>query len=323
MNKTICIIRSTPNDDISSLLKNRGYKVFGIYKGSQNIILRSLRRFWLKYRLPFSNIWFDKTVLNDNSKKIFIFESLITRPYLKWLTQKKKSADIVIWYWNIVKNTINPNTIKDLPCTLWSFSRVDCAQYGLHFNPPPYFWELAYQSEAQPVDICFVGKDKGRLTQVLKWKKLFESLGLITEFYITPDHPYNKNPNYSKPISYKQSIEVSSRAKAIFDYIETDNSGQSMRVMEALFTHKKIITNNKLVADYDFYCPENFFILNVDSIDRLQDFIKVPYREPTNDIKMRYDFDRFVSRCWIKDESAWWEENEKSCQKFKAADSCN
>ena len=82
-----------------------------------------------------------------------------------------------------------------------------------------------------------------------------------------------------------------------------------MRVMEALFTHKKIITNNKLIVDYDFYCPENFFIINVDPIEKLKEFMDTPYKEPSEEVKMRYDFDNFISRCWEKDEKAWWEKD--------------
>ena len=305
----VCIVRSNPNDDISDILKKRGYKVYGLYRGYGNTFLRYVRRIWLKYDFPFSTIWFDKSVLKNASHKIFIFESLITRSYVKWLTDRKRDADIVIWYWNIVKNTIQPKEINDLRCTLWSFSRIDCENYGLRFNPPPYFKEMAYQSEKESVDICFVGKDKGRLEQLLKWKKTFEEQGFTTEFIITPSHPYDRNPNYSKPITYKQSIEVNSRAKAIFDYIEIDNSGQSMRVMEALFTHKKIITNNKLIKDYDFYCPENFFILNIDPIEKLKTFMEKPYREPSEEVKIRYDFDNFLLRFWEKDENAWWEKH--------------
>lgn len=307
MNTNICIIRSNPNDDVSKILKGRGYHVYGLYRGFGNIILRTIRRSWIKLRLPFSSIWFDKAVLKDNAERIFVFESLLSRPYLKWLTLKKKDADIAVWFWNIVKNTISPDQIRDLRCTLWSFSREDCKQYGLGFNPPPYFHEIAYHSNNETVDICFVGKDKGRLENVLKWKKEFEDQGFTTEFIITPDHPYDQSPYYSKPISYTESVKVSARSKAIFDFIEIDNSGQSMRVMEALFTHKKIITNNRLIVDYDFYRPENFFIINVDPINKLKEFMDKPYIEPSEEVKMRYDFDNFVLRCWEKDEDAWWE----------------
>lgn len=311
MDENICIIRSNPNDDIGKILKKRGYRVYGLYRGFNNIVTRYMRYLWLKFHLPFASIWFEPTVLKDTADKVFVFESLVTRSYMKWLTQKKKNADIAVWYWNIVKNTIPPKAIKDLQCSLWSFSRVDCEKYNLRFNPPPYFKEMAYRSDKEIVDICFVGKDKGRLEQVLKWEGIFKEQGFSTEFIITPNHPYEKNPNYSKPISYKQSVEVSARSKAIFDYIEIDNSGQSMRVMEGVFTHKKIITNNKLIVDYDFYCPENFFIINVDPIENLHKFMDTPYREPSEEVKLRYDFDNFVSRCWEKDEKAWWEKNEK------------
>lgn len=310
MNKNICIVRANPKDDVSQILKQRGYHVYGLYKGFGHVVSRTIRKLWLKYRLPFASIWFEKSVLDDSAQRVFVFESLLTRSYLVWLIQHKKDASIAVWYWNIVKNTIDPRTIMDLSCTFWSFSRMDCKKYGLRFNPPPYFHEMEYQSTEECVDICFVGKDKGRLEQILKWKQVFEAQGLSTEFYITPDHPYNKNPNYSKPISYKQSVEISARAKAIFDYIEIDNSGQSMRIMEALFTNKKIITNNKLIVDYDFYCPENFFILHVDPIEKLKDFMVTPYKKSIRDVKMRYDFDSFITRFWEDDKESWWYNNE-------------
>ena len=128
--RKVCIVRSNPNDDISKILKERHYNVYGLYRGYKNIFLRCIRRFWLKYHLPFSFIWFDNSILKNDSKRILVFESLTTQAYIKWLTEKKKDADIAIWYWNIVKNTIHPKEINDLRCTLWSFSRMDCKEYG-------------------------------------------------------------------------------------------------------------------------------------------------------------------------------------------------
>jgi len=292
----VIIIRPFFEDEFGKIMRQRGYKCFALYKQQYNFLLRTLHRLWDKLKLPFKSVWYDKAVLKCNANKIVIFDALCTVDYINWLKKHKSNSDIVFWYWNIIQHAISPDIIPDDVCRKWSFARKDCLQYGMRFNPLPYFKEIQFPEKEKKYDIIFVGRDKGRLSTLLKLKSEFESLGLITKFVIAPTYRYDKNPAYSKSISYMESVKLGTQGRAILDYIEIDDSGQSLRVVEALFLHEKIITNSKLIFDYEFYCPENIFVLGHDDINKLPDFLDTPYKQVPDEVIMKYDFDSVIER---------------------------
>lgn len=298
MRQEYTIVRSTFSDTTGKAIKDRGYTCVPLYIDS-NVISRQIRKFWLKHKLPFKSIWYDHKVLSAPDK-ILVIDALCTPDYLKWLKKKRSDAEINLWFWNIIKNSMNPEEIEDSWCQKWSFSRTDCVKYDMKFNPPPYFTEMIRESLPIEYDLSFVGKDKGRLEAILKYKQIFEDLGLNCKFIITPVSALDKNPNYSQPISYAEAIQISAQSKAVFDYIEVTDSGLSMRIMECLFQRKKVVTNGKLVRDYDFYDKRNIFVLGEDDIQKLPEFLNTPYYDVSDEIKQQYDFDRFVERFFDK-----------------------
>lgn len=289
------IIRHTFSDLIGKLILDRGYKGCLMYKKQTSFVTRTMRRLWNKFHLPFESIWYDKSVLKATNK-IVVFEPLCKSTYVEWLRRKKPDADIVFWYWNIAKNTVCPDEIMDVWCRKYSFARMDCANYNMKFNPLPYFYEIDGGSQEKKYDIVFVGKDKGRMPALLELRDRFDRMKLKTKFVISPTHSYDKHPEYSPTISYMESVKLGNRSKAVLDYIEVNNSGQSLRVIEALFQKEKIITNSILISDYDFYCPENIFILDKDDMSRLEEFLNTPYKEIAPEIIQRYDFDSVIER---------------------------
>ena len=292
----VVILRGVLDDDIGKLIKLKDYDFFQFYKQQSSFALRSIRRIWDKLNMPFKSIWYDKKILSSDAEKILVIDALCTPDYLKWLRKNKPNAQIVFWYWNIVCHSIDPSDLPDNLVEKWSFSRKDCIKYNLRFNPLPYFREVSFPATEIVYDVIFVGKDKGRLPELLKLRDTFDKLGLTTSFVITPDHPYSKNPEYSTPISYLESVKLGTKSTAILDYIEVNDSGQSLRVLEALFMHKKIITNSTLIFDYEFYCPENIFVLGHDDIEKLPDFLSIPYKQIPDEIIMKYDFDSAIDR---------------------------
>lgn len=298
----ILIIRNNPKDFVGKIVSNRGYQIMSPYIRDHNITFRWIRRMHFRLNFPKSIIWFNRDIEKVVVNTIIIFESLISKQFLKWLRTVQPNARIIIWYWNIVDNTLNPKMIKDKSIEKWSFSRKDSLMYGMKFNPAPYFKEVSLQSEEPVYDIVFVGKDKGRLKNILAYQTKFEKLGMSTKFIITPENKWKSNRKYHKPIPYSDVLKLTSKSKAIFDFIEITDSGQSMRVYESLFNQKKLITNNQLIADYDFYDKKNIFILNIDNIEGLKSFVNGPYKKISNETIMNYDFENWINRFFIKDE---------------------
>lgn len=289
------IIKTDANDYFGKLIKKRGYKIFPPYKGQSHVLTRFFRQLHFKYKFPFYKFWYNKKVLKMHPNKIIIFETQITREYLNWL-KKQTSAELHVWYWNIVKNTISPDLIRRETTQLWSFSSKDSKNHNMLFNAPPYFKEISINSSNVDLDIVFIGKDKGRSKKILEYNTIFNNMGLKTYFHIAPDKRWQKKNTHKNRINYSETLKFTARSKSVFDFIEIVDSGLSMRAMETLFLNKKLITNNILIKDYDFYNPNNIFILGERKIEELPEFIKSPLIEINDKVKLYYDFDNWLKR---------------------------
>lgn len=137
-------------------------------------------------------------------------------------------------------------------------------------------------------DAFFVGRDKGRLDEILRVKKCLDSLGLKTVFKIVG---YN-----SQPISYKECLGFISKSKIIVDIQGGWQQGMTLRPMEALFYQKKLITNNKSLDTMDFYNPNNIFILGKDDMKQMESFCKKEHSEVMSPIIDKYGLKRWVEK---------------------------
>ena len=102
LKKKTLIIKANNNDLISKTILNRGYQLESMYSGGKNVLTRFLRRFFIRYSLPFYKKWFNKKILKYDVENIIVFDSLLSEKFIEWL-YKKSNVNIHVWYWNIVK----------------------------------------------------------------------------------------------------------------------------------------------------------------------------------------------------------------------------
>ncbi len=91
-------------------------------------------------------------------------------------------------------------------------------------------------------------------------------------------------------LNFKENYNAIKKTKAILDLLNDIHNGLSLRTFEAIGFQKKLITNNPLVKNYDFYLPENIFILGERNIDELEQFLETPYQKLENEIYEKYSF---------------------------------
>lgn len=136
-------------------------------------------------------------------------------------------------------------------------------------------------------DAFFIGRDKGRLEEILDVKDRLDKLGLKTVFKIVG---YN-----SKPISYKECLDYISKSRIIVDIQGGWQQGMTLRPMESLFYQKKLITNNKDLQTMDFYNSNNIFILGKDNVDNLGIFCQTKHYEIQDSIIAKYGLKQWVN----------------------------
>lgn len=263
------------------VLKDSGLDVLPPYKGKDNIILRILREIHFGLNLPLKSIWFHK--INKEYKSFFIFEPLIIPEYIDWLHFLYPHSKFVMLYLNKCNKINSPDKFRYSFLNLWSGDVNDSQTYNLNLCPNAGFYVRTWKvCKTEPeFDIFFVGCDKGnkRLVELVNLENKFNALGLKSYLHIVPEHRYGlyNNKRYKRALPYSEVLKFLGKTKAILYLGYGSQECVTIRVQESLVHEIKLVTDCAWLKKYDFYHPDNIFILGEDEMDSLLEFLNKPY----------------------------------------------
>lgn len=107
-----------------------------------------------------------------------------------------------------------------------------------------------------------------------------------------------KNPNikYLKErITFLQNLKNVEDSDVLIDFVDPIHNGLSIRFFEGLYYRKKVITDNSAVKNYDFYHPNNIFVLE-NNYAEIENFLKIPYYEIADNIVKKYGFSYWIQK---------------------------
>ena len=290
--------------------KNAGYfplncdyaYVYNIFK-SENYFQRILRKAILKLHLPFERLIYTdwrKNVANVN--KIIIFDTGNAPEIVNYINKKYPAVKVILWYWNSISDTVPISKFAGKNVDIWTFDPADAQKYGIRKNTQFYI-EENFKLNIKPIviqDVFYVGADKnnrGKTLAVLK--EYFDKNNVKYDFNLVQSGKSKSEDGieYKKSLTYREVVEKICNSKVIIDLVAEWQSGLTLRPLEALYFRKKLITNMKSIKDYDFYNPNNIFILGVDKIDKLKTFINNEYDDINYDFyRKKYSFKEWLRR---------------------------
>lgn len=246
----------------------------------------------------------DQFMYNYPSKKqkwIIVFDASVSNYYLERLKKIHPESRLILWIWNPIKYLTFD--LKKVPSRyeIWSYSERDCKENGLKYNTQFMFYDYGKVDSLEKNienDVFYVGKDKGRGRNLLILKSEMEKKGLAVEMHLVANTNHGINSSkkyYSSPMPYSEVIEHIRKSKSILDYYEDPYMGISLRPLEALYFQKKLITNNKNIYNYDFYRPENIFVLGDQSLNMLPEFLNSKFYD-TRGLRENYSFTSWLKR---------------------------
>ena len=240
----------------------------------------------------------------DPYDTIIVFDSVKLAFLLFILTRKK----IVVWRWNTYDKYVSKlfTSIMKYFITIWTFDTQDAQEYGFKLNTQFYFFETSHVSIDQKIDnisydLYFVGQDKGRyslisfLKQELIQQKITYNINLIPETNVR----YNEFDNdiiSNKFIEYDKVLKGVMFSKAVLDITKVEQTGLTLRILEAVYYNKKIITNNTNIKKTRIYSPQKVFIIGEDNIKLLKNFIHSKPISYHDEVKRYYDFSEWLKR---------------------------
>lgn len=142
-------------------------------------------------------------------------------------------------------------------------------------------------------DLFFLANVKNRYQSIMNVLNRVKDAGLkVYDHVYSPGGEPGTTTAY---MDYLQSIEIMRHSSTILDLVADDNYGLTFRPLEAMFLHKKLITNYPDIVHYDFYegNKENIYVIQDDKMTGMIDFLRKPY------VETGYDMSHYDIEYWL------------------------
>ncbi len=299
------------NQYIANVLEHKNYTVNHIDYSKLNY----------KYPSVFHKVYnfFLKTFFKQNLKTKFYGKCIIEE-----LEKNKEQQDLILTikgdfiapeYAKQIKNYtkksvafFNDNTkrcpkiIRVLPCfdDVFSFEKEDCKKYNLKFKSNFIYnykenLNTGMKFDFEVFNISSYGK---RSDLIIKIAENLSMQQIPYRFFISDkkkkliDNPLVNSIQENMPLNEVNNyIE---KSNVLLDIHRENQNGLSFRVFESLGLHKKLITTNLDIKNYDFYNENNILIIDSKKPEIPIEFIKKPYIEIPTEIIKKYNLKGWI-----------------------------
>lgn len=154
-----------------------------------------------------------------------------------------------------------------------------------HQKPKLYFVGLYWENREEKID---------KFIESLSKKNI--ELSIHIQYYHKSEIKNPKIKYLKNRITFLENLKNVEEADVLLDFVDPVHNGLSIRFFEALYYKKKVITDNLMVRNYDFYHTNNIFVLENNNYQDVEAFLQLPYQEISDEIVKKYSFSN-----WIKE----------------------
>ncbi len=266
--------------------------IFEIYKSTNNYFDKLLKLFYRFFRkihiikeipksLEYNKEWIKK--IKQINNWILFFDNN-SKDLCKYIKQKNPFAHVFVFSWDINFTPSNEICFDGVG----TFDYLQAKNNNINYYSQFY----AYKKESLSLiheqktkyKFCFLGHQKSRIELINQIKSLCDEISGQSYWKIVK--------NEKDTIPYINYLSTLINSDCIVDIVVPEQSGLSLRPMEALFFNKKLITNNTYIKNCDFYNPNNIFIYGIDK--DLNNFMALPLIKIEDVVKKNYTIEEWV-----------------------------
>ncbi len=246
---------------------------------------------------------------------LFISPETVNRKSIVLMKNKFNSAKFILYMWDSIENK-NAKKVYQYFDKCLSFDSDDCKKYGFKFRP--LFFTKSFEKKMSEniatyqYDFAFIGSVHSDRAKILnQLKKYFEKNNLRFFYYLyvpgklmlTVRSLLDKNFRelrkdyvHIEPLDKNKVSSILSNSNYVIDINHPKQIGLTMRTIEMLGLHKKLLTTNSHIQDYDFYNQSNQIVISRNKISIDKTKLINGYNCESDDI-----YDKYRLSTWIKE----------------------
>ncbi|HEY9262067.1 hypothetical protein [Chitinophaga sp.] len=222
----------------------------------------------------------------------------LSSSFIKVLRERNPGIKCIQYQWDSAKRNNYLHLLDSFDKTI-TFDSADAQKYNLPYHPLFYTREIAAINAHRVIDYdllmigTYLPERTAALQKIIKFCNE-QSLVLKYHVFLNKVHYYmqlakgkriNRDITSFESLSYKEVLNLYARSNVIIDLSNVNQSGLSMRVIEALGAGKKLITTNKQIVHESFYDEDYIRVINIDSPVLDKEFIKKRSSSVNQEIK--------------------------------------
>lgn len=282
------------NEKISSFIKKT---FFNDKKFKQKLINRNI----LSYQIN------QLSEINNYDYSLFIRADFFDDELIKLVKQKVKR--LVSYHYDGLKRS--PDIFKKIQLfdNFYVFQKNDLTSSSDQLLPcTNFYFDYDLEKETgseETVDFYFLGSHHdSRFKDLIAFKEMcikhnytFDFQIMLNKLNISKKDIYTDNffTHLDKILPFESYIENIKKSKIIVDFVIDEHLGLSFRTFESIKYQKKLITTNPTIVNYDFYNPNNIYLINNNSFENIENFINTDYIPLPNDIIEKYSFKNWIN----------------------------
>lgn len=283
-----------------------------------DFLTKSLIRVNRKLLAPKNNAYYNNIIEQTKHRNydfIFVIKGeVISNVHIERLRQAHKQAKFILYLWDALSYSPNSKVIKNSFDAVYTFDKSDAEHYtDMQFRPLFFIDEYRKSAEAkviQDIDVLFIGTvHTDRFSVLKRIERQLKEKNL--NFYFYHYYPskklyyfkrlrdrdirkYGKAELKYDKLSKEEITQLFNRSRVIVDIERPKQNGLTMRTIEVFGAHKKLITTNESIKNYDLYNPENINIIDRYAPVIDPSFIYQEYEKPPEEVYEKYSLDDWL-----------------------------
>ncbi len=238
---------------------------------------------------------------------IIIVGRFLLEETVQGLRKSNLEAKIILYLWDDIKRVGNYHITEKYCDKKYSFDLNDIKEYNLEFLPLFYLNRYKdIRSDKFDYDVYSAMNDHSdRLAVscnfVNKYPKLNIKIQFVTNWRNVKERNNSLNKNEVNKITFQshdlekaEMLSDMKRSKSFIDVPFKGQNGLTIRTFESIAGQKKLITTNENIKLYDFYKPNNVFVINPDNPEIDMEKFVLNYEELPDEIYEKYSVEAWV-----------------------------